>query len=170
MLPAVDRTPGWLIADPRFTPALHVWPDAGVYQLFVQLRQSVVLRVGSLGWVRFAAGTYIYTGRASRGLRARVLRHLQGGRRRHWHIDYLLAAPAASVVRILLASTDPEDECRVNRTTADKGCIVAPRFGASDCRSGCAAHLWLVRPGDTIRRSAAERARRRRERRPPRRR
>ena len=166
MLPAVDRTPGWLIADPRFTPALHVWPDAGVYQLFVRLRRSAILRVGSLGRVRFAAGTYIYTGRASRGLRARVLRHLQGGRRRHWHIDYLLAAPAASVVRMLLASTDPEDECRVNRSTADEGWIVAPRFGASDCRSGCPAHLWLVGPGDTISRSAAEGAGRRRKRSP----
>jgi len=130
---------------PTFTPALDTWPDAGVYQLWIRLRRSVVLRVGGLGHLRFAAGTYIYTGRAARGLRARVLRHVHGGRRRHWHIDHLLASQAARVVRVVLASTDPEDECRANMATGCNAAVAALRFGASDCRSGCPAHLWRVR-------------------------
>jgi Uri superfamily endonuclease len=129
---------------PAFTPALDAWPDAGVYQLRIRLHRAVVLRVGSLGRVRFAAGTYIYTGRAARGLRARVLRHVRGGRCQHWHIDYLLSSQAARVVRVALASTNPDDECRVNTATGRGAMAVAPRFGASDCRNGCPAHLWLV--------------------------
>ena len=130
---------------PAFTPALDAWPDAGVYQLWIRLRRSVVLRVGGLGRLRFAAGTYIYTGRATRGLRARVLRHVQGGRCRYWHIDYLLGSQAARVVRVVLASTDPEDECRANMATGCNAAVAALRFGASDCRSGCPTHLWRVR-------------------------
>jgi Uri superfamily endonuclease len=115
-----------------------------VYQLRIRVRRAVVLRVGGLGRVRFLAGTYVYTGRASRGLRARVLRHVHAGRRRHWHIDYLLANAAARVVGVVLASKDPEDECRVNGAGAEKGWVALPRFGASDCRSGCPGHLWRV--------------------------
>ena len=129
---------------PAFTPALDAWPDAGVYQLWIRLRRPVVLRAGSLGQVRLAAGMYIYTGRASRGLWARVLRHVRGRRRCHWHIDYLLVSSVARIERVVLASTDPEDECRVNAATGRGAMAVAPRFGASDCRSGCPAHLWLV--------------------------
>ena len=130
--------------EPAFTPALDAWPDAGVYQLRIRLRRSVVLHVGSLGRVRFAAGTYIYTGRASRGLRARVLRYVHGGLRRHWHIDYLLVSSVARIERVVLASTDPEDECRANMATGCNAAVAALHFGASDCRGGCPAHLWLV--------------------------
>jgi Uri superfamily endonuclease len=130
---------------PTFVPALDTWPDAGVYQLWIRLRRSVVIPVGSLGRIRFAAGTYVYTGRASRGLRARVLRHVHGGRCQHWHIDYVLASPAAHVVRVVLASPNAADECRVNAVTGRDVAEPVPRFGASDCRSRCPTHLWRVR-------------------------
>ncbi len=128
-----------------FAPALDAWPDAGVYHLSMRVLRPVVLRVGALGRVRFTAGTYVYTGRAARGLRARVLRHARGGRRRHWHIDYLMASSAARLERIVLASTDPDHECRVNAAAGRGGAVAVPRFGASDCRSGCPTHLWRVR-------------------------
>ena len=128
---------------PTFTPALDAWPDAGVYQLWIELRRSIGVCVGALGVIHFARGRYIYTGRASRGLRARVQRHVQRAKRLHWHIDYLLAQPIARVKSVILASTDPNDECRVNCAAAD--CRVAvPGFGASDCRNGCPGHLWRV--------------------------
>lgn len=130
---------------PTFKPAIDAWPDAGVYQLWIRVRRPVVLCVGALGQVQFAAGTYVYTGRAARGLRARVLRHVHGGRCQHWHIDYLLASKAARVMRVELASTNPEDECRVNCLAAEAGSTPVMRFGASDCRNGCRAHLWLVK-------------------------
>ena len=121
-----------------------MWPDAGVYQLWIELRRPVNVRVGALGVIHFAEGTCIYTGRAARGLRARVLRHVRGAERLHWHIDYLLAQRGARIERVTLASTDPDDECRVNRSAADDGRVAVPGFGASDCRNGCPGHLWWV--------------------------
>jgi Uri superfamily endonuclease len=87
-------------------------------------------------------GLYVYTGRAARGLATRVQRHLRGSGRKHWHIDYLLSLPEVEVVRVVLASDRPGDECRVNQ--AVRGQIVARGFGASDCGQGCRAHLKLV--------------------------
>lgn len=126
---------------PTFTPALDAWPDAGVYQLWIELRRPMKVGVGALGVIHFAKGMYIYTGRAARGLRTRVLRHAQGAVRLHWHIDYLLAQQNARVERVILASTNPDDECRVNCAAAD-GRVAVPGFGASDCRNGCPGHLW----------------------------
>jgi Uri superfamily endonuclease len=100
--------------------------------------------VGALGVIHFAKGRYIYTGRAARGLRARVLRHVQRVGRLHWHIDYLLAQRGARIERVMLASTNPDDECRVNCDAADDGWVIVPGFGASDCRNGCPGHLWRV--------------------------
>jgi Uri superfamily endonuclease len=63
----------------------------------------------------------------------------------HWHIDYLLAERKVKLERVILASTDPGKECAVNRAAGQAGIVVAPGFGASDCRAGCPAHLWLVK-------------------------
>jgi len=134
----IKRQPG-----PAFTPALDAWPDAGVYQLWIELRRPLRVTVGALGLIHFTRGMYVYTGRARRGLRARVLRHVRGAQRLHWHIDYLLAEQAARVGEVLLASWDPNDECRVNRAAAD-GRVAVPGFGASDCRNNCPGHLWNV--------------------------
>jgi Uri superfamily endonuclease len=114
-----------------------------VYQLWIKLHRPMKVGVGALGVIHFARATYVYTGRAMRGLRARVLRHASGAQRLHWHIDYLLAERSARVERVILTSTDPDDECRVNCKAAD-GWAAVPGFGASDCRNGCPGHLWRV--------------------------
>jgi Uri superfamily endonuclease len=132
---------------------------------------AIRVQVGRLGMFRFPAGTYVYTGRAARGLRARVRRHLRGchgrtgreasgcthGRSRRagtrgtgqdrvpakfWHIDYLLARREVHVERVVLASPDPGNECAVNQTV--RGTAVVAGFGASDCRQRCRAHLRRV--------------------------
>lgn len=123
-------------------PALADWPDSGVYQL--RLRVSVTLRltVGRLGRWSLPAGDYVYTGRAARGLRARVRRHIYGGRCRHWHIDYLLARREVQITDVTLASRCAADECAANQRT--QGRVVIPGFGASDCRRRCGAHLLLL--------------------------
>lgn len=126
----------------EFDRQVDDWPNAGVYQLWIELADDVRATVGRLGRFRFPAGHYVYTGRASRGLGARVRRHLGGARRKHWHVDYLLAFPEADMVRVVLASPDADDECSVNRAVGFYGDCVAPGFGASDCRAGCPAHLW----------------------------
>jgi Uri superfamily endonuclease len=127
-----------------FDPTHH-WPDAGVYQLWLRVTGRLTVSVGRLGQLVFAAGTYVYTGRASRGLRARVARHARGADRLHWHIDYLLADRMAKLERVLLASTDPHEECAINQLMGRTGVAAARGFGASDCRAGCPAHLWLVK-------------------------
>ena len=131
-------------AGPTFIPALDAWPDAGVYQLWIELRRPLRVVVGALGVTHFAKGLYVYTGRAARGLRARALRHVESARRLHWHIDYLLAQRGARVDKVVLAATDPAEECRVNRRAGGRGGMPVPGFGSSDCRSGCPGHLWQV--------------------------
>ena len=134
-------------------PALADWPDAGVYQLWLRVSGAIRVRVGRLGTFRFPAGWYVYTGRAARGLKARVLRHIRSNHGRdgrttppkHWHIDYLLARREVHVMRVTLASRNPDDECVVNQATPSYLCL--PGFGASDCRRQCGTHLRRVPAG-----------------------
>jgi Uri superfamily endonuclease len=114
---------------------------ARTYQLVIELRVPVCLRIGRLGRFDFPAGRYVYTGSARRGLAARVARHLSGRKRLRWHIDYLLAASTARVTAVRLSR---RAECTLNRATP--GVVPGPRFGASDCRAGCASHLKYLGP------------------------
>jgi len=133
------------ISEPLgFDPPLEDWPDAGVYQVRVRIRRGARIVVGRLGRFVFPAGVYVYTGRAPRGLRARVLRYVNGSSRQHWHIDYLLAHRRVHLERVSLASPDPEAECAINQATGVDAVAKVPGFGASECRWGCPAHLWFV--------------------------
>lgn len=109
---------------------------ARTYQLLIEVTASVCVSIGRLGVFYFPAGRYIYTGSATRNFEARVRRHLAKEKKMRWHIDYLLAAPGVSVVEVVRSV---EVECAVNQGTA--GEILIPRFGASDCKSGCGSHL-----------------------------
>lgn len=109
------------------------------YQLLIWLDQAARLRIGALGEYPFRAGLYLYTGSARRGLQARLLRHLRDAKRRHWHIDYLLAVPAARIID-LHVSTRPE--CALHQSLS--GPLPVPGFGASDCRHGCGSHLRFL--------------------------
>jgi len=106
------------------------------YQLLIRVPRPLKLQVGKFGFFTFPKGAYLYTGSAKRNLEARVARHLRQEKTLRWHIDYLLAAPGVRVTEVRRAT---EDECRLNQATA--GEIVAPGFGASDCRHGCGSHL-----------------------------
>jgi len=110
--------------------------SATVYQLDIVLAADARIAVGRLGEFLFPAGRYVYTGSARRNLDARVRRHLSRDKKLRWHIDYLLAAEQAEVVGVRLFE---DGECAVNQAT--EGVVVAPGFGASDCRSGCGSHL-----------------------------
>jgi Uri superfamily endonuclease len=111
-------------------------PAATTYQLLIDVPRPVRCVVGRLGEFVFPAGRYVYTGSARRNLEARIARHLRAHKTLHWHVDYLLAAPG---VRIATVVRSRRDECALN--LACRGVIVAPGFGASDCRAGCGAHL-----------------------------
>ncbi len=119
------------------------------YQLLIRLDRECEIRVGALGRFRFPEGWYLYTGSARRNLEARLQRHLRREKRLRWHIDYLLAAPAA---RVLALSTSARGECAWNR--ASGGRVIVPGFGAGDCTAGCGAHLRLLREDAARRRLA----------------
>ena len=125
-------------------------PAGGTYRLTIRLARSLRLRAGALDRVTLPAGVYVYCGSARRNLPARVARHLRQPKRKHWHIDYLLAHPAARVVEVRAWAGRGECDL-VAEAVGRGGRAVVPGFGSSDCRRGCPAHLIYVsapaRPG-----------------------
>ena len=116
------------------------------YQLVIEVRSPVRCQVGRLGVVDFPAGTYVYTGSARRNFEARLARHARTTKRLRWHIDYLLAAHAVRIVKIVRSG---REECRLNQSV--KGTVWVPGFGASDCTAGCGAHLkYLGSLGESL--------------------
>ncbi len=110
--------------------------NATSYQLVILLRQDCQIQVGALGRFDFEAGYYIYSGSAKRNMTARLARHCRKDKPLRWHIDYLTSHSAAEVVDVHRFNIE---ECQLNQ--ACPGIIPIPGFGASDCRSGCIAHL-----------------------------
>ena len=115
-------------------------PPFKTYQLVIRVYRRVEVTVGRLGTFTFPKGTYVYTGSAKRNFEARIARHLRKDKSLRWHIDYLLTALGVSVIEVRRASSA---ECELNQTI--DGEIVAPGFGASDCKHGCGSHLKLLR-------------------------
>jgi Uri superfamily endonuclease len=106
------------------------------YQLKIEVGAPAYVTVGRLGTFLFPAGRYVYTGSARRNIKARVCRHLTGGKSKRWHVDYLLAAPHVRITGVKLTRLE---ECALNRGTP--GAVLFPGLGSSDCRSGCRSHL-----------------------------
>lgn len=117
--------------------------DRGAYCLLIYLRGDRQVTVGRLGHFRFPKGYYVYCGSAMNGLAARVARHHRATKRIHWHIDYLLALPAARLIAAVPYPSPSRHECELNRRVqAQPGAtILVPGFGSSDCAEGCRAHL-----------------------------
>jgi sugar fermentation stimulation protein A len=114
--------------------------DSGLYLLAIHLPRAMRLRVGALGVVDLAAGYYVYTGSAKRGLTARLSRHMRPRKRRHYHVDYLRARSAAlRAFPIRGASRECDLAWEVGRIAS----ATVQRFGSSDC--GCLGHLAYFR-------------------------
>jgi len=112
----------------------------GTYILVVALERDTRLTIGSLGGHDLRAGYYLYVGSALNGLRSRLSRHLRPEKKRHWHIDYLLAI--ASVCEIWYMESPERHECAWAEALRWSGVVepAAPGFGSSDCR--CGTHLF----------------------------
>jgi Uri superfamily endonuclease len=113
----------------------------GTYILVIVLAEEACIRVGALGPLRFAGGTYLYVGSAMSGLQARLRRHLRRDKRLHWHIDYLLAQ--ARIATIWYHPGPERFECAWARALAalpGLSPFTVRRFGASDC--SCPTHLF----------------------------
>ena len=111
----------------------------GTYHLVLRLQEARALRVGRLGRFTFPAGYYVYTGSAMSGLEARLARHRRRKKKLRWHIDYLLRY--AELLEVVAIPGRRKIECERNRRVLSlpEAQVVAPGFGASDCR--CVAHL-----------------------------
>jgi sugar fermentation stimulation protein A len=120
--------------------------DSGLYVFLMRLRTADFIQVGALGRFHFAAGWYLYVGSASRALHKRVERHWSLKKKVRWHMDYLSTALDSEPVGAVLVPADAGlTECELNRLVQYQigGTVLAPGFGASDCRAGCPAHLWF---------------------------
>lgn len=116
----------------------------GSYALIIRRESGTPLTIGRLGSFAFPAGLYLYAGSALNGLESRVRRHLRrdGDKKRHWHIDYLTAI--APVCQVWWAADEMRRECEWAGIVRERGGrIVAPGFGASDCRR-CPAHFLYL--------------------------
>ena len=122
-----------------------ILPNSGCYSLIITLKRRKQIRVGKLGVARFPAGTYVYTGSALKGLAARLKRHCSHKKKIHWHIDHLLTLPAARVKKIVVYPPAPHQECRQNQRIAARAgaTVILHNFGSTDCKSGCASHLFF---------------------------
>ncbi|NIT57694.1 MAG: DUF123 domain-containing protein, partial [Aliifodinibius sp.] len=60
----------------------------------MEVGDSIKIRIGSLGFIDFMKGYYVYVGSALTGLEQRITRHFKVSKGEHsvthWHIDYLL--------------------------------------------------------------------------------
>ncbi len=118
----------------------------GTYTLLVALASPTTVAFGAAGERDLPAGTYAYVGSAlGAGGFARVERHrdLARGERdaRHWHVDYLLGSPEASVVADVRTRGDAE--CAVATALRERASTdPVPGLGASDC--DCSTHLVRI--------------------------
>ena len=111
----------------------------GTYALILALDRDATITVGKLTTFSFPAGYYLYAGSALGGLFPRVRRHIEGGNKLHWHIDYLRRE--ARVVEVWYLVSDEKLECRWYQAAAGmpQAQLTVAGFGSSGC--GCVSHL-----------------------------
>ncbi len=158
-LPIEPSKPLKLTGINKVTEALEpeVFSRPGCYCLLIAFARRRALRIGKLGEDEFPPGTYVYTGSAMGGLEHRLRRHLARRKKLRWHIDYLLSAPQARIKEILVYSPAPGQECRRNQVVArlPGAQMILRRFGASDCSTRCATHLYFFPRNQAATRIAA---------------
>lgn len=113
--------------------------DQGLYVLVLELKKSQRIKIAKLSETYFRSGSYLYLGRAKRGLKKRVERHLRKDKKLFWHIDYFLQR--AEVMDVWI-KVNFFDECLIAkqiRKFLKNSDIPQKKFGASDCH--CPSHL-----------------------------
>jgi Uri superfamily endonuclease len=111
----------------------------GTYALLLELNREATVAVGRLTTYSFPAGYYLYIGSALGGLFPRIERHIRGGKKLHWHIDYLRRE--ARVVEVWYLVSEERLECDWYQAAADMpgASILVDGFGSSGCK--CRSHL-----------------------------
>ena len=116
--------------------------NCGSYCIIFKLEKPIQRQIGKLGFFSFVPGFYYYFGSAkgSGGLKARMLRHIVGGKKTHWHLDYL--RPDLIFCRAYYTN-QINLECEWCQTVLNQNRFEVPinGFGATDCTSSCSGHL-----------------------------
>jgi Uri superfamily endonuclease len=125
-----------------------VTDQPGAYVLLVALRAPLALVLPGRRQVVLPTGWYLYCGSAygPGGLRARLRRHMQRGKKLKWHIDRLTEAGHAAGAWVVPGG----NECLLVEAMSHLPCP-APGFGSSNCRT-CRNHLlrWPGGPASDI--------------------
>ena len=111
----------------------------GTYALVLALDKETIITVGKLTTFSFPAGYYLYVGSALGGLFSRVRRHIRGGGKLHWHIDYLRRE--AKAVEVWYLVSEERLECSWHQAAAGmpQAQVLVAGFGSTGC--GCESHL-----------------------------
>jgi sugar fermentation stimulation protein A len=112
--------------------------DRGCYMVVIEMKDSKVLTIGSLGKERFYKGYYVYVGSAMKNLTSRIERHKRRTKNRFWHIDYLL--DDAQYIQAFALRTGDRIECLIAQRLRDICDWYIKGFGSSDCQ--CPSHLF----------------------------
>ncbi|RLG13504.1 MAG: GIY-YIG nuclease family protein [Candidatus Nanohalarchaeota archaeon] len=113
----------------------------GIYILIIALSKNAKIRIGALGEIDFAKGTYAYVGSAQNNLEKRVQRHKKKNKKLRWHIDYLTTNKFAMVEKVLFKPAPKTEECETAKKLT-KTEIPVKKFGCSDCK--CTSHLFKL--------------------------
>ena len=116
--------------------------DRGAYILEFRIDDAISINVGRLGRIRLEAGWHYYVGSAMGGLRGRILRHVVGGGKRHWHVDYL--REKTKPLRVWWVVTRRRVEGEVAGIVRRKCKPSVKGFGCSDRRES-GTHLFYSR-------------------------
>jgi len=127
----------------------------GAYVLYLDVKQPLTLCVGSLKSIFLPMGRYAYIGSARSGIAGRIRRHKRLAEKktgkRHWHIDYLLVHPQIQLVGE--TAVVGGSECDISLQIASRKGVTTPvpKFGSTDCRHKCIAHLYRLGIGKKCR-------------------
>jgi len=116
----------------------------GAYLLIIELTKPREIEIGKLGSFLFPRGYYAYSGSAMGGIYQRIKRHLKREKKLRWHINYFLEF--GKIGEVIIFECKTKIECMVNQRVASlfNGKVVAPWFGAGDCRENCKSHLLSI--------------------------
>ncbi len=125
----------------------------GSYCLCIEVGDSIKIRIGSLGFIDFMKGYYVYVGSALTGLEQRITRHFKVSKGEHsvthWHIDYLLKDENARINSVFIKSSEVSIECEISISEKMSGLgTPVKNFGSSDCR--CGSHLYIIESCEVV--------------------
>lgn len=114
----------------------------GSYILIIYISKNSIIKIASLGKIKFDKGYYTYIGSAMNNLDKRIQRHLRKEKRLHWHIDYLLANKNVKIIKVYYIISKNREECKIAYLVSKHGESIKG-FGCSDCK--CESHLYKLK-------------------------